>query len=138
MGARHILDLTSEATHLICGDLFSAKYCYVAKMRPDVKVMTTKWVEAMYTQWINGEDVDPQTFEAEHRMPVFYKLKISVTGIADGMMSFHRGKKRENINRQNSCGAQTNRRDMSGRISNLPPGPHVRDHAPRCGCTHGR
>ena len=54
-------------------------------MRIDVKVMTTKWVEAMYTQWIGGEDINPRTFEVDHRLPVFYNLKISVTGIADGM-----------------------------------------------------
>ncbi|KAF8539267.1 BRCT domain-containing protein [Trichophaea hybrida] len=83
MGARHLLDLTSEVTHLICGNLFSPKYRYVSKMRPDVKVMSTQWVNAIYTHWISGEDIDPSTHEAEHRFPVLYQLKISVTGIAD-------------------------------------------------------
>lgn len=84
MGARHLLDLTSECTHLICGELFTPKYRYVAKMRPDVKVMRTGWLEAMYEDWIKGEDIDPQVFEGYYRFPVFYGLRISVTGIVDG------------------------------------------------------
>ncbi|KAA8901712.1 hypothetical protein FN846DRAFT_956755 [Sphaerosporella brunnea] len=83
MGARHVLDLTSDVTHLVCGALYSPKYRYVAKMRPDVKVMSTKWVDAMYAQWIAGEDIDPRTFEVSYRFPVFYRCRISATGIAD-------------------------------------------------------
>jgi hypothetical protein len=88
MGARHVLDLTSEATHLICGASGSPKYRYVAKMRPDIKVMSTKWVEAMYTQWIAGEDIDPRTFERDYRFPILYGIRLSVTGIVDGVDTF--------------------------------------------------
>ena len=84
MGARFLLDLTSEVTHLICGALFSPKYRNVARMRPDVKVMSTLWVKAMYEQWILGDDIDPRKFESEHRFPLLYRLKIAVTGIPDG------------------------------------------------------
>jgi DNA replication regulator DPB11 len=86
MGARHILDLTSDVTHLVCGGLYSPKYRYVSKMRPEVKVMSTKWVDAMYAQWIAGEDIDPRTFEMEHRFPILYGIRLSVTGVADGMI----------------------------------------------------
>jgi len=55
-------------------------------MRPDVKVLSTRWVDVIYKHWISGEDIDPLTYEAEHRFPVLYELKISVTGIADGII----------------------------------------------------
>lgn len=84
MGARHVLDLTSEVTHLICASLLSPKYHYLSKMRPDVKVMTTSWVGAIYEDWLLGEDIDPAAYDVRHRLPVLYGLRISVTGIADG------------------------------------------------------
>lgn len=55
-------------------------------MRPDVKVLSTRWVDVIYKHWISGEDIDPLTYEAEHQFPVLYELKISVTGIADGII----------------------------------------------------
>lgn len=84
MGATNVLDLTSEVTHLICAALFSPKYRYVARMRADVKVLSPRWIDAMFEQWRDGEDVDVHELEREHKFPVFYELKISVTGIQDG------------------------------------------------------
>ncbi|KAI5816057.1 hypothetical protein BZA77DRAFT_314276 [Pyronema omphalodes] len=83
MGAEHVLDLTSEVTHLICGELFSPKYRYVAKNREDVKVMSTKWINAIYKAWIAGDDIDTSYFEKKYRFPILYGLNISVTGIPD-------------------------------------------------------
>jgi DNA replication regulator DPB11 len=84
MGAEHVLDLTSEVTHLICGELFSPKYRYVAKNREDVKVMSTKWINSIYRAWIAGDDIDTAYYEKQYRFPVLYGLNISVTGIPDG------------------------------------------------------
>lgn len=84
MGAKCVLDLTSDVTHLVCGALGSPKYQYVARMRSDVKVLAPKWVEAMYKQWLNGDDVNVHEFEREHKFPALFELKISVTGIPDG------------------------------------------------------
>jgi DNA replication regulator DPB11 len=85
MGGQHSLDLTSEVTHLVCAELFTPKYNYVAKMRLDVKIVDIKFVAAMYQQWMNGEDINPAEFEVAHRFPTLYGLKISVTGIPDGL-----------------------------------------------------
>lgn len=84
MGARHVLDLTSDVTHLVCGDIATPKYKYVAKMRTDVKVMKVEWVDAMYGPWIDGEDIDPRDYEEKYKLPILYRLSISVTGILDG------------------------------------------------------
>jgi DNA replication regulator DPB11 len=84
MGGKHVLDLTSDVTHLICGELYTPKYKYVAKMRSDVKVMQPEWVDAMYSIWLKGDDINPKDFEARHRFPTFAGLRISVTGIPDG------------------------------------------------------
>lgn len=84
MGARHVLDLTSDVTHLVCRDVTTPKYKYVAKMRSDVKVMKVEWVDAMYDLWINGEDINPRDFEEKFKLPTLYRLSISVTGILDG------------------------------------------------------
>lgn len=84
MGARHVLDLTSDVTHLVCEDITTPKYKYVAKMRTDVKVMRVEWVDAMYDPWINGEDINPRDFEEKFKLSTLYQLSISVTGILDG------------------------------------------------------
>ncbi|KAG0129151.1 BRCT domain-containing protein [Tuber indicum] len=83
MGARHVLDLTSDVTHLICADLTTPKYKYVAKMRADVQVMGVGWVDAMYDLWINGEDINPIDFNEEYKFPTFQGLAISLTGIQE-------------------------------------------------------
>lgn len=87
MGAKCVLDLTSDVTHLVCAALGSPKYKYVARMRADVKVLTPNWVVAMHDRWIQGEDIDIHGFEREHKFPTLYGLKISVTGIPDGEFS---------------------------------------------------
>ncbi|KAL7270581.1 protein kinase activating protein dpb11 [Rhizina undulata] len=83
MGARHVLDLTSEVTHLICGEICTPKYKYVARMRPDVKVMKQDWVDAMYKLWLSGEDINAEDFAKEYKFPTFHGLRISLTGIHD-------------------------------------------------------
>ncbi|KAF2264726.1 hypothetical protein CC78DRAFT_543774 [Lojkania enalia] len=80
MGATIKLDLTSDVTHLIVGNINSAKYRYVAKSREDVKVLLPKWLEALRTVWMGGDDVDVTALEKSYRLPTFYGLKICLTG----------------------------------------------------------
>jgi len=80
MGATIKLDLTSDVTHLIVGNINSAKYRYVAKAREDVKVLAPEWLEVLRTVWMEGEDVDVAALEREYRLPTFYGLKICLTG----------------------------------------------------------
>lgn len=83
MGATIKLDLTSDVTHLIVGNINSAKYRYVAKSREDAKVLLPEWLEALRTEWMKGGDVDAQAIEKEYRLPTFYGLKICLTGFDD-------------------------------------------------------
>ncbi|KAH6680556.1 BRCT domain-containing protein [Halenospora varia] len=80
MGAIHRYDLTLDVTHLVVGDYNTPKYRYVAKERPDVKPMTTDWVEAARELWINDKAIDLEALEKEHTLPVLHGLKFSMTG----------------------------------------------------------
>ncbi|KAF2743589.1 hypothetical protein M011DRAFT_451157 [Sporormia fimetaria CBS 119925] len=80
MGAEITLDLTSTVTHLIAGSVNSAKYRYVAKCREDVKVLSPAWLHALNKLWMKGGEPDIAAVEREHRLPIFYGLKICVTG----------------------------------------------------------
>ncbi|KAF2468948.1 uncharacterized protein BDR25DRAFT_289946 [Lindgomyces ingoldianus] len=80
MGATIKLDLTSDVTHLVVGNINSAKYRYVAKSREDVKVLAPEWLEALRTVWMEGEDVNVVELEDEYRLPTFFGLKICLTG----------------------------------------------------------
>jgi DNA replication regulator DPB11 len=83
MGAEHKLDLTTDVTHLIVGNIATPKYRYVAKERPDIVVLHQDWIEAVRQQWMLGGDVDVKGLEEQHRLPAFFDLKICVTGFDD-------------------------------------------------------
>lgn len=83
MGAVHKLDLTSDVTHLIVGDSSTPKYKYVARERPDVKILTPGWIEAVRQLWIHFQDIDLHALEERHRLPVFAGLRICLTGIEE-------------------------------------------------------
>ena len=83
MGAVHKLDLTSDVTHLFVGNINTPKYKYVAKERPDIKILHSDWIEAVRQSWMEGDDVDVQRLEKEHQLPPFYGLKICLTGFDD-------------------------------------------------------
>ncbi|KAB8360582.1 hypothetical protein FH972_024322 [Carpinus fangiana] len=83
MGAVHKLDLTSDVTHLIVGKVDTPKYQYVAKERPDVKVVLPDWVAAVRDKWTEGGDVDIAALEEQYRLPTFHDLHICVTGFED-------------------------------------------------------
>lgn len=73
-------------THLIVGNIDSAKYRYVAKFREDVKVLAPTWLEALREIWMEGtDDLDVAALEAEHRVPTFLRLKICLTGFDNRM-----------------------------------------------------
>jgi DNA replication regulator DPB11 len=93
MGALHKYDLTSEITHLIVGDYDTPKYRYVAKERPDVKVLTLQWIEAVRQLWIGDQAIDVSATEREYALPTFATLRICLTGFEDrefSMVLFHR------------------------------------------------
>lgn len=83
MGAEHKYDLTSEVTHLIVGDYDTPKYRYVAKERPDVKVLRPSWIEAIRQLWIEDLYIDISTLEKKHTLSTFAGLKICMTGFDD-------------------------------------------------------
>ena len=83
MGAVHKLDLTSEVTHLFVGNINTPKYRYVAKERPDIKVLHPDWLEAVRQAWMNGDDVDVEALEQQYRLPVFSGLTVCITGFDD-------------------------------------------------------
>ena len=81
MGAISKLDLGAEVTHLIVGGVDTQKYKYVAKDRPDIKVLLPDWIHAVREKWVSGsDDLDLSILEEQHRAPVFYNLRICVTG----------------------------------------------------------
>jgi NAD-dependent DNA ligase len=83
MGAVHKLDLTSDVTHLIVGNIATAKYRYVAKERPDIKVLKQEWVEAVRVSWMEGGDVDVAALQEEFTLPTFFGLQICITGFEE-------------------------------------------------------
>ena len=84
MGAINRLDLTGDVTHLIIGNTDTPKYKYVAKERPDVKVLLPEWIRAVRERWISGADeLDIASLERDHRVLTFYNLRICVTGFED-------------------------------------------------------
>lgn len=83
LGAQFQLDLTSHVTHLIVGCITTPKYRYVAKERPDIKVVRREWLEAVRQGWMGGGDVNVQELEGQHRLPTFFDLKICITGWED-------------------------------------------------------
>ena len=80
MGAAHKLDLTSDITHLIVGDVDTPKYKYVAKERPDVKCLRPEWIEAVRRSWISGGGTNVEELEVKFRLPTLSGLRICVTG----------------------------------------------------------
>ncbi|KAK1821787.1 protein kinase activating protein dpb11 [Friedmanniomyces endolithicus] len=80
MGATFRLDLTTDVTHLIVGSITTPKYRYVAKSRPDIKVVSIDWLEAVRQAYMKGDDVDVVELEEKHKLGVFQGLQICVTG----------------------------------------------------------
>jgi len=83
MGAIHRNDLTLDVTHLIVGITHTPKYRYVAKERPDVRPMTTEWIEAIRELWMHDQEIDMGTLERDHTCPTFQYLKFCMTGCDD-------------------------------------------------------
>ncbi|KAI9745151.1 MAG: hypothetical protein M1818_001429 [Claussenomyces sp. TS43310] len=83
MGAQHKYDLTSEVTHLIAGEYDTPKYRYVARERPDVRVLKASWIGAVRQLWIEDGDINLVALQKEHILPTFASLKICLTGFED-------------------------------------------------------
>lgn len=84
MGAVVKLDLTSDVTHLVVGNIDTPKYKYVAKERTDIKVVSPDWVNAVRASWLEGGITDVQALEQQFRLPTFMGLRICVTGFDNG------------------------------------------------------
>ncbi|KAF1991306.1 hypothetical protein K402DRAFT_400752 [Aulographum hederae CBS 113979] len=112
MGAVHKYDLTSDVTHLIIGDLDTPKYKYVAKERPDVKVVSPGFIEKLLEQWTEDVPCDVAQFERRYRVPTFMGLRICVTGFTD---ESERKKMQESVTRQ---GAEYSG-DLTKRVTHL-------------------
>ncbi|KAF2147869.1 hypothetical protein K461DRAFT_233864 [Myriangium duriaei CBS 260.36] len=83
MGAVHKLDLTSDVTHLLVGNVDSEKYRHVAKRRPDILVLRPEWLFAVRDSWVQGDDFDLDQLNAQFQLPTFHSLNICVTGFND-------------------------------------------------------
>ena len=84
MGAIHRYDLTLDATHLIVGHHDTDKYKFVARGRPDVRPMTTKWIETVRELWMNDQEINMDELERIHTLPTLNGLRLSMTGCDDG------------------------------------------------------
>jgi DNA replication regulator DPB11 len=80
LGAQTFFDLTMQVTHLVIGETCTPKYAYVAKERPDVKVVLPEFFDAVREAWMSGEEVDVAAAETKHRAPALYGLRICLTG----------------------------------------------------------
>lgn len=83
MGAVHKLDLTSDVTHLVVGNIDTPKYRYVAKDRPDICALSPGFIEAVREAWMAGGEVDVAALQKEHTLPALFGLKLCVTGFED-------------------------------------------------------
>ncbi|KAF3908390.1 hypothetical protein ABW21_db0200101 [Orbilia brochopaga] len=83
MGASWKQDLTSDATHLIVGDVNTHKYRYVAKQRPDVKPMKASFIEAAHDAWVAHDSILVDQLEVKHAFPPFSGLRLCLTNIND-------------------------------------------------------
>ena len=83
IGAVTNLDLTADVTHLVVGATDTPKYKYVARERPDMKVLLPSWLHAVRECWMEGGDVEITKLEEEHRVPTLWGLNICVTGFND-------------------------------------------------------
>lgn len=80
MGGLHKYDLTSDVTHLIAGEYNTPKYRFVAKERPDVKVVQPSFVIELSELWMADKAFDLDTLERQHCRPTFVDLQICLTG----------------------------------------------------------
>ncbi|KAF3928927.1 hypothetical protein AA313_de0205102 [Arthrobotrys entomopaga] len=81
LGATWKQDLTSDATHLIVGEVTTQKYRYVAKQRPDVKPMKISFIEKAHEAWVTNTEIPIYQLEVDHAFPPFAGLRICLTNI---------------------------------------------------------
>ncbi|KAL9073518.1 MAG: hypothetical protein Q9157_004723 [Trypethelium eluteriae] len=126
MGAIHKLDLTSDVTHLIVGNVDTAKYKFTAKQRADIKVLPPEWIEAMRMLWIGGEDIDIEKEELRHRLPTFSGLRICLTGVEDDLYEI--AKERHSISERVTLHGAHYEGNLSKNVTHLIA---VRTHGPK-------
>ncbi|KAI0084130.1 hypothetical protein BDY19DRAFT_973992 [Irpex rosettiformis] len=81
LGAQPLNDLTDRVTHLLAREPGSAKYkCAVEN---NITIMHPSWVEDSYEIWLKGDDVNLKECIAQHRLPIFNNVTLSLSGIED-------------------------------------------------------
>ncbi|KAH9812825.1 hypothetical protein DFH28DRAFT_394691 [Melampsora americana] len=78
LGATVTKALTLDVTHLICDRPGSAKYH--AAIDHNIKIMLPMWLEALYSSFTEGDNVDFKNITHRYAMKPFQSLKFSITG----------------------------------------------------------
>ncbi|KLO18561.1 hypothetical protein SCHPADRAFT_844830 [Schizopora paradoxa] len=81
LGAQTSSNLTDIVTHLIAVGPGSPKYSYC--VRHGIPIMNPSWITEAHKKWLEGEVVDPLKTVKAHRLPVFSKAIIGLTGISN-------------------------------------------------------
>ncbi|WVF72304.1 hypothetical protein IAT40_007117 [Kwoniella sp. CBS 6097] len=71
--------LTVNVTHVVASGFGSAKYLYAVEHR--LPVMMPSWIEDAHGQWLNGDEVDTEADEENHRLLPFTDLRIAMSGV---------------------------------------------------------
>ncbi|WWD01536.1 hypothetical protein V866_008481 [Kwoniella sp. B9012] len=71
--------LTIHVTHVVAVGYGSPKYLYAVEH--NLPVMTPSWIEDAHSQWLNGDELDNEADQEEHRLLPFVGLKIAMSGI---------------------------------------------------------
>ncbi|WRT67010.1 uncharacterized protein IL334_003976 [Kwoniella shivajii] len=71
--------LTIHVTHVVAVGFGSAKYLYAVEHL--LPVMEPSWIEDAHAQWLNGEELDTELDQENHRLLPFVGLKIAMSGI---------------------------------------------------------
>lgn len=78
LGATVTKALTLDVTHLICDRPGSAKYH--AAIDNNIRIMLPMWLEALYSSFTEGDNVDFKNITHRYAMKPFQNLKFSITG----------------------------------------------------------
>ncbi|WWC69573.1 uncharacterized protein I206_103516 [Kwoniella pini CBS 10737] len=71
--------LTIHVTHVVAVGYGSAKYLYAVEH--SLPVMKPSWIEEAHAAWLNGDELDIEADEENHRLLPFIGLKIAMSGI---------------------------------------------------------
>ncbi|PWN49906.1 hypothetical protein IE53DRAFT_122024 [Violaceomyces palustris] len=79
MGARVEGNLTEDVTHLVARTPGSEKYRCALSL--GMHIVRPDWILQMRERWLQGEDVDPQKLQEQHRLKALEGLTISFSAL---------------------------------------------------------